>query len=1732
MDKKSMMNFKNIFSSMKKKKTVIIALSCIIVGLLALFFGIQFSNALPSGNKVPKGWKNLGNYLSVKNDSSFARLNQNVPYKSYTSFNGGWTAEERIDTDSTCKTRKIRLKKGGTLFGDFQNSKTASGYSFVVPKGIKYLGNYYDLRIAVYHIESEVGYKKKNDINHRNELAVSCRNNSFPSFVLESQKDKHVEIEFEVAIVNKGVPVKIPDLVIGIDDVDAYQSYGLPDKITKSTAFAPQSAINFFKTTKTAAYLNVNNYKQIKSIASAKISDTTTVGKLYVNSPTASTGKYHITFGFDHRAHSGIEVYIHKYDVTYKAGTGAKISGTKTESKVSGDKPSAGTSVVNPSPASGYGGSPIYNCTMGGKKVVTNGTVANVRAVKLTNDMTCTVSYNPLYKVTYAVDGEGGTIKGIKNENVLKNNKPVGTTETANTGYIMDGWTCMQGTKAVLGPKATMVQIRALSITANTDCKVKYSKKPEKSVYTVTYASADSGGTVTGDTNEQVDAGSKPKADVVDTANTKYKTTNKWTCKGKNGAVVADLSEVTLSRIKLTEVNQDMDCTVPHTPLPPDPEKYTVTYAVEGEGGKITGKTSETVTSGDNPSGTTENANNHYTLKGWRCTAGSDTVLAAGSTMESLKALVITANTNCFVSYNPAPKYTVTYASADSNGTVSGTTSESVYKGEKPNANVTDNADYGYVTTNKWTCKTTSGNVISELSEVTLSKIKTYSVTENMDCTVPHATDPIPVKYTTDENGKIKEGSLKDETIRRGTKATGSIDVPNQGYRFKGWINSVAVKINDETIPAGSLLTDAQVKNSIITAATTFKAINVPIDYTITYETDSGGIITNPNTNDGKRIDTRAYGVKVESGANLKTKPGYKLNGWSCKDDSGVAVSTLQNVTMEAIENWTVTSNLTCKATHTTNKYSITYQTDGNGSVPKALDDTGNPVDNNSEILDFGSNPNGAVETPNRGYTTTHWTCNKNITLKDGSKIDANSNINMVDIKNIVMDDNITCTVYHGKNSYVVTYNNTDGHGVVTNVNGGGDGSSTESVDYGSNPSGAQYSPNSGYKYEKWTVNKNVTLTDGTTVTSGNPISEKDIKKVVVNENLTFTVWFEKIISVTLNKYEMLENGLKTETKLEGGEFELYEGSSAGKCLGGPYTSSNACTSHGVCKYTKEIDGEDCEVTLQKETAEGCEMEVEADYGRNMVYTPYKWENSSSRLIGTYTTDSNGQINVNQIINKNGSITNFEKGTEYYFLEKKAPKSHVITEEVTSFIANDDDIELKVYNKRKPGSVKLIKTDKKGNRLDGALFGLYKRGASETNSLEYYTSNAVSFDYTSAGIVINGDKVFGKSSLGLINESFTQSKMDEALSKATFAEAKEIITPYLNGEYGSNLKGYVIEDYSSELYAVLLVDSITGNSSNGSGIGKMYLIKTTMPDPNAFGKVGTYTTNVNGEIIIDNLTWTDYYLKEIIPPLGYQLNDERYEFTIDNETAENVIEITAIDNEAEGKVLFTKKDENDNQLSGAKFNLYKNDGTLVRTNLETNSSGQILVEGLPFGIYYFDEIEAPTGYGLSDEKAVFEINKNNVSKQVEVSMKDSKDSKPYVKVTKKIKKSDIIYEHGEASFIFRLSGKDESNNNHEYYKTLTFKQSVVDNQNSEYVSLTTIFKGLEVGTYTLSEETVNRYIINQITDISATGAQESNTVKFTLNGVTSNGEATFVNKKIKQSGLTHTDIVTNVFRKK
>lgn len=170
-------------------------------------------------------------------------------------------------------------------------------------------------------------------------------------------------------------------------------------------------------------------------------------------------------------------------------------------------------------------------------------------------------------------------------------------------------------------------------------------------------------------------------------------------------------------------------------------------------------------------------------------------------------------------------------------------------------------------------------------------------------------------------------------------------------------------------------------------------------------------------------------------------------------------------------------------------QYKVDYKSDENGVI-----DTTNGI--TTEEVISGENPTGSIQIPNQGYVFTKWIADTNVTLKDGTTITKGDPITSEEIKQVVVNSDITFTAYHAK-QYTVNYQSDE--------NGKIDGITDEAVEENNNPSGTDQSSNDDYILSHWIADVDVTLEDGTIIKAGDPITTEQIEQVIVNQDITFT---------------------------------------------------------------------------------------------------------------------------------------------------------------------------------------------------------------------------------------------------------------------------------------------------------------------------------------------------------------------------------------------------------------------------------------------------------------------------------------------------------------------------------------------------------------------------------------------------------------------------------------------------
>ncbi len=144
--------------------------------------------------------------------------------------------------------------------------------------------------------------------------------------------------------------------------------------------------------------------------------------------------------------------------------------------------------------------------------------------------------------------------------------------------------------------------------------------------------------------------------------------------------------------------------------------------------------------------------------------------------------------------------------------------------------------------------------------------------------------------------------------------------------------------------------------------------------------------------------------------------------------------------------------------------------------------------------------------------------------------------------------------------------------------------------------------------------------------------------------------------------------------------------------------------------------------------------------------------------------------------------------------------------------------------------------------------------------------------------------------------------------------------------------------------------------------------------------IGTYTTDKNGKIFVENLKpQIDYYLKEIKTKEEYKLSEEIVYFDVNcNQTTK--LEVTNEKIKGKLKVIKVDKDDNNQKLEGVKFDIYDEKSNLLESII-TDKEGVAYSSLLPCinRIYAIVETETIPGYIRNEEYIFFKLKESKVS---------------------------------------------------------------------------------------------------------------------------------------------------------
>lgn len=398
--------------------------------------------------------------------------------------------------------------------------------------------------------------------------------------------------------------------------------------------------------------------------------------------------------------------------------------------------------------------------------------------------------------------------------------------------------------------------------------------------------------------------------------------------------------------------------------------------------------------------------------------------------------------------------------------------------------------------------------------------------------------------------------------------------------------------------------------------------------------------------------------------------------------------------------------------------------------------------------------------------------------------------------------------------------------------------------------------------------------------------------------------------------------------------------------------------------------------------------------------------------------------------NDEGTLITPEKleyGSGYSLVEVFAPYGYTLNSEpvyfdVTQDASTDEEgvtvIEVVKPNMAQKGVIKINKSGEVFSSVTEAD-GLYQPVFSVQG-----LPGAV-YEITAAEDIVTPDGTL-RASAGEVVDTVTTDETGLAESKPLYLgkyEIREIKAPYgmvLNTEIRTAELVYAgqeieITETSASFYnerqkaAVSLDKVLEQNTQFGIGMNGEITAVTfglfaaedlTAADSSvipADGLLEILSVDENGHAVCKtDLPFGSFYLKELSTDEHYILSNEKYPIVFDyagQDTA--LVEIKAndgkpIDNDLiYGEIHGLKKDEDSNALGGAVIGLFKADCTeFTRENAiltaVSREDGGFSFANVPYGNWLVREIEAPTGFVLSDEIFAVTVDKDDAVMEVEI----------------------------------------------------------------------------------------------------------------------------------------------------
>ena len=369
------------------------------------------------------------------------------------------------------------------------------------------------------------------------------------------------------------------------------------------------------------------------------------------------------------------------------------------------------------------------------------------------------------------------------------------------------------------------------------------------------------------------------------------------------------------------------------------------------------------------------------------------------------------------------------------------------------------------------------------------------------------------------------------------------------------------------------------------------------------------------------------------------------------------------------------------------------------------------------------------------------------------------------------------------------------------------------------------------------------------------------------------------------------------------------------------------------------------EVTLENEHKKGNLKVYKVDKDNNKValgnveFDLYSEE--FQKVIGTYTTDVNGEIYVENL-----------RTGDYKWIEKTTNKWYNLAGDTEIKVEWDKTKESVIENELKKGQIRVIKVDQDNNeiKLKGVKFNVLDEN---NNVLETIITNDEGEAVTSRYAVRDFEKLTLQEVETLENYKLTEEPQTIEL------EANEIVdVVFQNEKKKGQIKVIKIDEDNNEVRLEGVEFKVYDESGN---------------------VVDTLVTDENGEAVSERLPIDqEYTVQETKTLENYVLTEEPQTVVLEED---QITDLTFTNEKKKGQIKVIKIDEDNNEvrLKGVEFKIYDEAGNEVGT-LVTDENGEAVSERLPIDqTYTVQETKTLENYVLTEEPQTVVLEQDQIT---------------------------------------------------------------------------------------------------------------------------------------------------------